>query len=76
MELIDDWKQGLRKLSVWAFIVIGAMPDIYAALQSFGWLDDKAIPPAFVWTIRALAAIGVAVRLIKQQAAQPARGGS
>lgn len=70
MTLIDDWKDALRKLSVWAFIVIGAMPDIYAGVQGLGWLDDKAVPQSFVWTIRILAALGIALRLVKQQAKQ------
>lgn len=68
MKLVDDWRDALSKLSVWAFIVIGAMPDIYSGIQALGWLDDKAVPQAFVWTIRILAALGIAVRLIKQQA--------
>lgn len=68
--LVDDWKDAWKKLSVWAFIVIGAMPDIYSGIQSLGWLDDKAVPQSFVWTIRVLAGVGIAVRLVKQQAKQ------
>ena len=68
MQLVDDWKQAWRKFSVWAFIVLGAMPDIYSGVQALGWLDDKAVPPAFVWSIRFAAAAGLALRLIKQRA--------
>lgn len=72
MTLIEDWRQAWKKFSVWAFIVIGAMPDIYSGVQALGWLEDKAVPASFVWTIRVLAGVGIAVRLIKQQAkAQP-----
>lgn len=68
MQLVDDAGKAWKWLSMWAFIVIGAMPDIYAGLQGLGWLDDKAVPASFVWTIRGLAALGIAVRLVKQQA--------
>jgi uncharacterized membrane protein YkvA (DUF1232 family) len=68
MKLIDEARQAYKLLSVWAFIVIGAMPDVYAGIQGLGWLDDKAVPPVFVWTIRIGAAVGVALRLVKQQA--------
>jgi hypothetical protein len=72
MTLIDDWQLAWKKLSVWAFALIGAAPDIYSGVQSLGWLEDKAVPPAFVWTIRILAGVGIAVRLVKQQAKQGA----
>jgi hypothetical protein len=68
MRLIDDWRQGWKKLSVWAFLILGAMPDIYSGVQALGWLEDKAVPPAFIWTIRIGAAIGIALRLISQKA--------
>lgn len=70
MKLVDDVRDAWKWLSVWAFIILGAMPDIYAGVQSLGWLDDKAVPPSFVWTIRIGAALGLAVRLVKQQAKQ------
>lgn len=70
MRLVDDWKQALKKYSVWAFIVIGAMPDIYTGMLGMGLLNDGALPQTFVWTIRILAAMGLALRLVKQQKAQ------
>ena len=68
MRLVDDARHAWRWLSVWAFIVLGAMPDIYGGIQALGWLDDKSVPPVFVWTIRIGAAVGIAVRLIGQRA--------
>lgn len=65
-ELIDDWKQAWTKLSVLAFAVIAAAPDIYSGVQALGWLEDAAVPKSFVWTIRILAGIGIVFRLVKQ----------
>jgi hypothetical protein len=68
MTLVEDARSAWKWLSVWAFVILGAMPDIYSGVQALGWLEDKAVPPAFIWTIRIGAAIGIALRLISQKA--------
>lgn len=70
--LVDDWRQAWRKLSVWAFALVGISPDLYSAIVAMGWLADENVPPAFVWSLRILAVAGVAMRLIRQTKAKPA----
>lgn len=65
--LIDDWQRAWRLMSVWAFALVGIAPDLHAGVVAMGWLDDPAVPPAFVWTLRGLAVMGVAARLIRQR---------
>ena len=65
IKLIENWNKWYKIWSVWFFILIGVAPDLYNAISSMGWLEEA--PKAFVWTIRILASIGFASRLIKQQ---------
>ena len=67
--LIDEWKQAWRMLSVWAFALIGIAPDLYTGIIAMGWLDDANVPPSFVWTLRGLAVVGIAGRLLRQKSA-------
>ena len=60
-DLTSTWKL----LSVWAFMVIGAMPDIYNGIASMGWADE--VPDKFKWILRGMAASGVALRVINQR---------
>lgn len=68
--LVPNWRSAWKMLSVWAFALIGAAPDIHAAIVSMGWLNDPSVPPAFVWSLRGLAALGIALRLVRQQRKQ------
>lgn len=65
--LVDEWRQAWRMISVWAFALIGIAPDLHAGIVSMGWLNDDNVPPAFVWTLRGLAVLGIAGRLLKQK---------
>lgn len=69
--LIADWKRAWRLLSVWAFALIGIAPDLHAGVVALGWLDDPSVPPSFVWTLRGLAVLGIAARLIQQRKPGP-----
>jgi hypothetical protein len=71
MKLIPEWRNAWRMLSVWAFALIGAAPDIHSAIVAMGWLNDPGVPASFVWLVRGLAVLGIAVRLMKQKAAKP-----
>jgi DMSO reductase anchor subunit len=67
IELVPEWKQFWKMASFWVYVVIGAMPDIYAGLTAAGLLDEGALPTFVVYSIRVLAAIGIIARLIKQK---------
>lgn len=68
MKLIDDWKAAWKLASVWVFAAIGMFPDIYNAVAAMGWMSE--LPTPALWTIRALAVVGIASRIIKQQSLQ------
>lgn len=66
MKLIDDWRNGWRFYSTWAFAALLAAPDAYTALQSLGLLSEGALPPAAAWLVRGLALVGIAARFLQQ----------
>lgn len=65
--LVDEAKSAHKMISVRVFALIGIAPDLYTGIVAMGWLQDENVPPAFVWTIRGLAVLGIAGRLLKQQ---------
>lgn len=65
MMLIDNWRKAWKMASVWVYGLIFAMPDVYNGLASVGVLDH--LPVGAVWTIRGLAVLGMAARLVKQK---------
>lgn len=65
VKLVDDWCKAHKFLSVWMFAAIGAFPDIYHAVVALGWSDE--LPDVAKWSLRAMAAIGIAFRLIRQE---------
>lgn len=65
---IDDLAQAWKKFSVMAFLLIAAIPDAYSAARDLGLLDLETIPDGFKWTVRAVAILGLYLRLVKQKA--------
>lgn len=65
IKLVEDWYNAHKFLSVWMFAAIGAFPDIYHAVVALGWSDE--LPEAAKWSLRAMATIGIAFRLIRQE---------
>jgi hypothetical protein len=65
--LIEDAGKFYKLASFWAFVLIGAMPDIYNGIASLGWIDQ--VPPRFSWILRGLAAGGIAVRVLRRRTA-------
>lgn len=66
--LVDEWKSFWKHISFYAFVLIGAAPDIYQGIAALGWLQDENVPPAFVWTVRGLAVAGIVGRYVRQKA--------
>lgn len=66
--LVDEWKSFWKHISFYAFLVIGAAPDIYQGILTMGWLNEPNVPQSFVWAIRGLAVAGIAGRYIRQKA--------
>lgn len=69
--LVDGWRKFWKTASFWAFVLIGAAPDIYAGISAMGWLDDQGVPQTFVWSLRSMAALGIVVRFVRQGKCEP-----
>ena len=65
VELIHDANRFYKFASVWVFFLIGCMPDFYNGIASMGWADE--VPGPLKWSIRGLAAAGVAARVLKRK---------
>lgn len=64
--LIAQWRHAWKLASVWVFLVIGVFPDIYNAVIAAGLHDE--LPESAKYCLRVLAILGIALRLINQQA--------
>lgn len=67
LRLVDDWRNGWRFYSTWAFALLLAAPDAYSGLQALGLLDAPGIPLAFANLVRGLAVLGTLARFVRQQ---------
>lgn len=65
MKLIENWRESWKMASMWVYMLILAMPDVYNAVAALEWADQ--LPEPAVWVIRTMAAIGVAARIVKQK---------
>jgi hypothetical protein len=59
-----DAVQWYKLGSIWVFGAICAAPSIYNEIASMGFLDQ--VPHQFTITLRILAGLGVAVRILRQ----------
>ncbi len=66
IELVDDWKQAYKYFSVWFFTILGALPQIYQVLASYGVISSETAPTALINTISVIAALGAIARVLKQ----------
>ena len=64
--LIAQWRHAWKLASVWVFVVIGVFPDIYNGVVAAGLHDE--LPEPAKNCLRVLAILGIAFRLIKQNA--------
>ena len=67
LRLIDDWKKFLKLYTVWFFILLGALPQMWDSVVQSGLLDTPLIPPQFKALVGTISALGIVARLIKQQ---------
>lgn len=66
MKLIENWREGWRFYSAWAFVALMAAPDAYTGLQTLGLLNDGQLPAPVAWTVRGIAFAGFVARFLKQ----------
>ena len=65
VRLINEWKKCYKMWSVWFFILIATSPEIYQGFVFLGLLTD--IPNFVDYSIRVLAGLGIASRVIQQK---------
>lgn len=64
MQLISNWKEGWRFYSVWAFALLGALPELWPLLVAVLGFDPMPELPGRV--VQLVALIGLVSRFIKQ----------
>lgn len=66
MRIIDGWKRGWKFYSVWAYTVLIASPDLYAAGVAYGLITPGEVPSGMSLAIRVIATVGLISRFIAQ----------
>lgn len=66
IELIGDWKQAWKFYSVWIYVLLGMLPDIFDLAVKMEVFSGEGAPEALNYIIKLVAFIGVVVRLVKQ----------
>lgn len=66
IELIGDWKQAWKYYSVWIYVFIGALPDIFDLAVKMDLLGGEGTPDALNYCIKLFSFAGVVMRLVKQ----------
>ena len=69
IQLVEDWRKWWQMHSLYVFVFIGALPDIWNLVVESGLLDDTAIGQHLNVTIKVCALVGAVARLIKTRAA-------
>ncbi|MFA9439383.1 hypothetical protein ACDA63_07080 [Uliginosibacterium sp. sgz301328] len=65
IELVEEARQWWRLWSVRILGLILLFPDIYNGVAALGWVEQ--LPAPAMWSVRALAAAGIAARIVKQR---------
>lgn len=65
---IDDLKSVWKKFSVWAYVAIISLPDLYHMAGEQGLFTLETVPDKFKWLVRVAGAVGLYLRLVSQTA--------
>lgn len=63
--LIENWREGWKFYTTWAYGVLIALPDLYNLAAPL--LSADGMPDAAAWSLRAAALLGLVVRFIDQK---------
>lgn len=69
LQLIDDWKKAYKLYSVWFFVILGSLPQMWDTAVQSGLMETPLIPPAFKALVGTISAVALVMRLITQQSA-------
>lgn len=65
-ELIDDIEKAWKLYSVWFFVILGFLPQMWDQAVASGLLDSPLIPGQFKALVGTISSIALIARLIKQ----------
>jgi hypothetical protein len=65
---VENWKESYKWLSMYAFVIIGLLPDIFNLAITTGVLEAESAPATLNYTIKVVAFLGAVGRLVKQTA--------
>lgn len=67
IQLIEEWKKAYKFYSIWFFVIIGALPELFNLAVQSGLVDSEAAPQALSRLISLIAFAGAASRMIRQK---------
>lgn len=68
IELVKEANKWYAMYSIWAFVLLGALPDIYNLAVQFNLLTGDSTPAFLARTVNLIAFLGAVGRLVKQKA--------
>lgn len=70
IQLIEEWKKAYKFYSIWFFVIIGALPELFNLAVQSGLIDSETAPQALSRLISLIAFAGAASRMIQQKKLQ------
>ncbi len=67
IELVDEWRKWYAMYSIWAFILLGALPDVYNLAIQFNVISGDNAPAILARTVNMVAFLGALGRMMKQK---------
>ena len=67
IELVDEWRKWYAMYSIWAFILLGALPDVYNLAIQFNVISGDNAPANLARTVNMVAFLGALGRMMKQK---------
>jgi hypothetical protein len=66
--LVPDWKSAWRWMSIWGYIFVISLPDLYQLAMEQGFFSLETVPQKFQWLVRGAGILGIYLRLVNQTA--------
>lgn len=70
IQLVDNWKSAWKMFSMYFFLILGLLPELFNLAVSSGLLQTEQAPALLSKIVMIVAFLGAASRLIKQRAVE------
>lgn len=64
--LVGNWKESYKWFSMYAYAILGLLPEIFDLAVTSGILEAESTPAALNYTIKLIAFLGAVGRLVNQ----------